>query len=420
MADILIRNAHVADDQDIMDILVTDGIIAEIAPHIESNQVNTLDARGHVVIPSLIESHLHPDKAFLEERKPNVSGTLGEAIENTGKLKAQYTYEDVKQRAEKALRWAVKNGSTIVRAHPDVDPIEKLLGVEVLLELKEKFKEVLDLQIVVFPQEGIHKSEGTLELMKEGIRMGADVVGGCPYNEEDMEGTKRHLETVFDLAEHHGLPLDMHVDFADDVDDPRYVTTELICDMTIERGMQGKVTLGHVTTLGALNVDEAGPLFDKIAKAGITIMPLPATDIYLNGRGDKKNVRRGMAPVQALLEKGVNVVYASNNIRNAFTPFGNADLLTVGYLFAEAQHMGSAEQQRNVLDMVTHNAAKCLGIEDSYGLETGKKADLVILDSNQLSDVIQDQPLTLQVIKLGKIVVENQLETKLADVLKSD
>lgn len=411
---ILIRNGRLADDRELEDILVHNGKIEKIGNRmtVEEEPDIVIDAAGKVVLPTLIESHIHPDKAFLEERKPNESGTLAEAIKNTGELKANYTYEDVLERSEKVIQWALQRGTTIMRVHPDVDHIEKLLGVDVLLELKERYKDKLDMQIVVFPQEGIFKSPGTLERLEEGIKKGADVVGGCPYIEETLEDSKRHLEVVFDLAKKYNLPLDLHVDFADNLDDPRYLLTEKICEMTIERNMQGRVALGHVTTLGSMDQDEASGLFDKIAKAGITIVPLPATDVYLNGRKDKKNIRRGMAPVEKLMERGVNVAFSSNNIRNAFTPFGNGNLILIGYLLAETQFMGSANQQRKVLEMITYNAAKCLGLEETYGLAPGKHADFNIFDSEKLSDVIQDQPTVLYVVKRGKVIVENRMETK--------
>ncbi|GKV70065.1 N-acyl-D-amino-acid deacylase [Sporosarcina sp. NCCP-2716] len=408
---LLVKNARISDEGALQDLFIKDGLFEKIGPQLEMDEQadRVIDCRGKVVLPGLIESHIHPDKAFLEDRKPNVSGTLDEAIRNTGELKKAYTYDDVYNRAEKVLNWAISKGTTIMRAHPDVDHIEELLGVEVLLELKEKYRDKIDLQIVVFPQEGILKSEGTLDRLEEGLKMGADVVGGCPYNEKSIEDSYRHLEYVFDLAEKYDVPVDMHVDFADHTDDPRYMLTERICKMTIERGWQGRVALGHVTTLGSMETEEAGQLFDKIAETGITIMPLPATDVYLNGRDDTHNVRRGMAPVKRLLEHGVNVVFASNNIRNAFTPFGNANLLLVGYLLAETQYMGSADEQRKVLDMITVNAAKCLGIEETYGLEEGKQADLVVLDSEKLSEVIQDQPIANVVVKRGQVIVEQQI-----------
>ncbi|MDW0110611.1 amidohydrolase family protein [Sporosarcina aquimarina] len=414
MTTLLLKNARLKDDQELQDIWVEDGWIRKIGKELKEPGERVIECEGRVVLPGLIEGHIHPDKAFLEERKPNVSGTLEEAIKNTGELKREYTYEDVYERAEKVLNWAISKGTTVMRAHPDVDHIEKLLGVEVLLDLKKKYKDKIDLQIVVFPQEGILKSDGTLERMEEGIQMGADVVGGCPYNEKTLADSHAHLEIVFDLAEKHGLPLDLHVDFADHTEDPRYMLTERICDMTIERSMQGRVTLGHVTTLGSIHPEEASALFTKIAEAGITIMPLPATDVYLNGRNDEKNVRRGMAPVLHMLEHGVNVAFASNNIRNAFTPFGNANLLLIGYLLAETQFMGSADQQRSVLDMITYNAAKCLGIEETYGIAEGKKADLVVFDTKKLSDVIQDQPIANFVIKAGIVIVEQSI-TKIVE-----
>lgn len=414
MTTLLLKNARLKDDQELQDIWVEDGWIRKIEKDLKKSGERIIECDGRVVLPGLIEGHIHPDKAFLEERKPNVSGTLEEAIKNTGELKREYTYEDGYERAEKVLNWAISKGTTVMRAHPDVDPIEKLLGVEVLLDLKKKYKNKIDLQIVVFPQEGILKSEGTLSRMEEGIRMGADVVGGCPYNEKSLDDSHAHLEAVYDLAEKYGLPLDLHVDFADHTEDPRYMLTERICEMTLERNMQGRVTLGHVTTLGSLDAKEASALFTKIAEAGITIMPLPATDVYLNGRTDEKNVRRGMAPVLQMLEHGINVAFASNNIRNAFTPFGNANLLLIGYLLAETQFMGSAEQQRTVLDMITYNAAKCLGIEGTYGIAEGKKADLVVFDTKKLSDVIQDQPVANFVIKAGAVIVEQSI-TKIVE-----
>ncbi|RHW33936.1 N-acyl-D-amino-acid deacylase [Neobacillus notoginsengisoli] len=421
MSNLIIRRAHIKDGEALKDIKISGGKITEIATDIQNdNNSKEIDAKGNVVLPSLIESHIHPDKAFLEDRKPNKSGTLEEALKNTAELKKLYTFEDVKKRAEKVLRWSILNGTTIMRAQPDVDPYEKTLGVEVLVHLKEKFKDVLDMQIVAFPQEGIIQSPGVLEMMEETIKMGADIVGGCPYSEKTMEDTKKQLEVVFDLAEKYNLPIDMHADFGTNADDPQNTCIELICDMTIARGYQGRVAIGHVTTLGSLDPEVAAPIFDKIAKAGVTIVPLPVTDMFMTGRTERKNIPRGMAPVMAMMEHGVNIAYSSNNIRNAFTPFGNADLIAVGYLLQVSQQMGSADQRRAVLDMVTYNAAKALGISDTYGLEVGKNADLNIYDCDDISNLINDQPLIRYVIKRGEIIVQNDLTRTMASVLMED
>lgn len=418
MGKLIIRHAHIKDGEPTKDIKIVDGKITEVAQDIvNDDNSEEMDIQGHVVLPTLIESHIHPDKAYLEERMPNVSGTLDEAMKNTAELKKKYTYDDVYERSEKVIREAIKNGTTIMRAQPDVDPFEGTLGVEVMVDLKEKYKDVLDMQIVAFPQEGIIQSPGVDKMLEDSLKMGADILGACPYSEENMEGTKKQLEFVFDLAKKYDVSIDMHADFGTDPDDPLNNVIELICEMTIERGYQGRVSLGHVTTLGSLDPEKAAPIFRKIAEAGITIVPLPATDMFMNGRVEKKNIPRGMAPVNRMVEEGVNVAYSSNNIRNAFTPFGNADLITVGYLLQVSQQMGSAEQRRSVLDMCTYNAAKALEIEN-YGIKPGANADLVIYECHDISNLINDQPYLQYVIKRGNIIVHNDIKTTLHPLLR--
>ena len=405
MLDLIIEQALIEDEGKLVDIGIRGDHIDQVAPRITEPALERIAAAGRVVIPGLVESHIHPDKAFLEEKMPNKSGTLAEAIHNTGVLKAAYTREDVLERARRVLDWCVVHGTTFMRAHPDVDPIEKTLGVEVLAALREEYADLLELQIVTFPQEGILKSPGTEDLMRESVRLGAGVIGGCPYNEANVEDSRRHIDLCFDLAEHYDLPIDMHVDFADDVDDPRYTTAEYIANKTIAAGYQGRVNLGHVTTLGALDPDKRAPLFELLAKAEISIVMCTATDLWLNGRKDAKNVRRGMAPAKELLAAGVNVAYSSNNIRNAYTPFGIGDMLQIGLLVAHTAHMGSAQDLLAALRMGTSNAARAMGLGDRYGLAPGCQADLVVLDTHRVRDVLLDQPDRLFVIKSGKVTV---------------
>ena len=405
MFDTLIRQARLGDEGTPVDIGIRNGRIEEVSPRIRDEPRQEIRADGRVVIPGLIEPHIHPDKAFLEHRMPNRSGTLDEAIRNTAVLKARYTREDVRARAQRVLDWAVVHGTTHVRAHPDVDPIEKLLGVEILVELRESYRALLDLQIVAFPQEGLLKAPGTEELMREAVRLGADVVGGCPYNETSVEDSRRHIDICFGLAARHGLPLDLHADFADGVDDPRYLLAGYIARKAIADGYLGRVTLGHVTTLGALDPEARKPLYELLARAQITIVMLPATDLYLGGRRDHVNVRRGLAPAKELLAAGVNVAYSSNNVRNAFTPFGCADMLQVGLLLCHTAHMGTHGEQAAALRMGTFNAARAIGLADSYGLAPGCQADLIVLDTTRVADVLIDQPDRAYVLKRGNITV---------------
>lgn len=403
--DLIVRQARLEDDRPLVDLGILDGRINRVAPRIADVSQQELRADGRVVVPGLVESHIHPDKAFLEERMPNRSGTLQEAIRNTGILKSRYTREDVQARAERVLDWAVRRGTTHMRAHPDIDPIERLLGVEVLLALRESHRDLLDLQIVAFPQEGILKSPGTEALLREAVRLGVDAIGGCPYNEASIGDAQRHVDICFALALRHGLPLDFHADFADDAADPRYVMTEYIARKAIAEGYRGRVNLGHVTTLGAMDPDDAAPLYELLAAAQVSVIVLPATDLHLGGRGDRRNVRRGLAPVKALLSAGVNVAYSSNNVRNAFTPFGLADMLQVGLLLCHTAHMGSPAEQAAVLRMGTVNGARAIGLGDRYGIAPGCQADLLVLDTARVADVLVDQPDRRYVIKRGNVTV---------------
>jgi cytosine deaminase len=403
--DLLIRNVRVRDDQPLMDIGIKDGKIVAIEEGIEASATEIIDADGRAAIPGLVEPHLHLEKAMLHRRLPPILGTLEEAIRVTGILKGKQERHDVLDRSRQVLDMAVRNGTVAIRAHPDVDLIQGLIGVETLLELREEYRNLLDIQIVAFPQEGILKSQGTIELMEESMQLGADVVGGCPYNELSWDDSKRHIDMVFQMAQKHGADVDMHADFSDDTSDQRFASVAYIAQKTIETGYQGRVSLGHVTSMGSLAPDELKPVIGLLREADISIVTLPATDLYLGGRNDEKNRRRGLTPVRALHAAGVNVAYSSNNIRNAFTPFGKADMLVIGNMLAHAISFGTPEHQAAVLEMGTINAARAIGIGRNYGIAVGKQADLIILDTYQVADALLDMPPRSWVIKRGKITV---------------
>jgi cytosine deaminase len=407
VVDLIVRNARTSDTQPPVDLVIEAGTFARIgsgaADGVDARQ--TIDAGGRAVVPGFLEPHIHLDKALLERRRPNASGTLAEAIRITGELKAEFTREDTLERARRALEMSIRSGTTALRTQPDVDPIQGLLGVETMLELRQEYGNLVDLQIVAFPQEGIIKAPGVRELMIEAMRLGADVSGGCSYNEPSWEDTKRHVDTVFDVAEQFGAPVDFHADFADDSSDPRYTAASYIADQTIARGMQGRVSLGHMTSLGALTAEEAKPIIERLAEANISIIALPATDLYLGGRKDPASPRRGIAPIRRLRSAGVNVAYSTNNVRNAFTPFGKADPLQMGSMLAHVAHMGSPDDQAFILAMATTNAARAMGVSDCYGIEEGKAADFVVLDTEFVADAILDIPVRSWVVKRGNVTV---------------
>jgi len=403
--DLLVRRARTRDDGPILDIGIEGGLFTHVQERIDHPYRQLIDADERVAIPGLLEPHIHLDKALLERRMPNRSGTLQEAIRVTGILKQNQFRTDVLQRSRQVLDMALLKGTVALRCHPDVDPIQGLIGVETSLELRSEYVNLLDLQIVAFPQEGLLKSPGTIELMEEALRMGCDVVGGCPYNEHTWEDTKAHIDMVFCLAQRFDKPIDMHADFADDSSDRRFTAASYIAEKTLATGYEGRVSLGHMTSLASLLPSEAGSTIDLIRRAKIHIVTLPATDLYLGGRSDANNPRRALTPIRALRAAGVNVTYSSNNIQNAFTPFGVADPLQIGLLLAHVAQMGSPEDQAEVLRMGTYAAAEAMGISARYGIEVGKQADLIILDTRRVADVLLESPSRLWVIKRGRLAV---------------
>lgn len=405
--DLIFRQARLTDDGPLMDVAIENGRFAAIAPHVPAKAApaNEIDAAGRVLIPGLVESHLHLEKAFVKDRKPNRSGTLMEAIAVTAALKPTFTREDIEERSRRVLKMLVGHGSTHVRAHAEFDPSQGFTGFDTVLDLKREYRDIIDIQVVAFPQEGILKAPGTDKMMAEAMRKGADVVGAIPYNDTDA---REHIDWVFRLAKEFDKDLDFHQDFKDDAD---AMSIEILARKTIAEGYQGRVSVGHLTALAAVDVPRRDEIIALMRDAGISVMALPATDLHLGGRKDSFNVRRTITPVRALRDGGVNVCLATNNIRNAFTPYGNGDLIQIGMLALPACHLGGADDQPTVLPMLTTNAAKALRLKN-YGLEVGKDADCVLLGTRRVADAIIDLPNRDVVVKRGRIVARSELKTE--------
>ncbi|WNS75403.1 amidohydrolase family protein [Bacillus sp. DTU_2020_1000418_1_SI_GHA_SEK_038] len=397
--DLLIKKAKLQDGQETKDIAIKDGKITAIEHQINAEAERVIEANGKVLIPGLVESHIHLDKALIADRLPNKSGTLQEALQVTAQLKPTFTKEDIIDRAERTLELLIKNGTTNIRTHSEFDPSQGMTGFEVIMGLKDKYKDLVDIQVVAFPQEGIIKAPGTEEMMYQAMDMGADVVGGIPYNDTPWD---KHIDLVFEIAKKYNKPIDFHQDFKDDADG---ISIEYVCEKTIAEGYVGRVAVGHLTALGALPKERLEPIIAKMAEAQISVMSLPATDLHLGGRHDEHNVRRTLTPIRALRDGGVNMCIATNNIRNPFTPYGTGDLIQTAMLAIPTAHLGGASDLPTVLPMITTNPAKAMGLDD-YGIEVGKTANLILLDTESVTNAIIDIPTRLYVIKSGKVTVE--------------
>lgn len=393
----------------LMDVGIRDGKIIYLQEHLPGNPNalsagQLIDANGRVLLPGLIEPHIHLDKAFLLNLMTKDANSIQQAIASTLELKHAFTSTDIEARSIQVIQQAIANGVTHMRCHVEIDPIVGLIGFEVMLALKERYANQITLQIVAFPQEGIAKQPGTEELLTQALQLGADVVGGITYQDADLQA---HLSTVFNLAKAFNKSIDLHVDFSDD---PSMLAILSIIRMTHAYEMQGRVSVGHLTSLGSLPYEEAQVICTAIAEAGIHVMSLPATDLYLNGRGDDHRHRRGLTPVPLLLEQGANVIYGSNNIQNPFTPFGTADPLDTGMLLAHTTYMGSKQDVVTLIEMATTRAAKALELEN-YGLHIGADADLVLFESTNLRSAFYERVPRRYVWKRGQLVASTVKQT---------
>jgi len=288
-----------------------------------------------------------------------------------------------------------------MRTHVEVDSILRLAALEAIVPLKEEYVPAIDLQICAFAQEGILKSPGTEELLRRALGLGADLVGGCPYNDTDAG---EHIRIVFALARAFDVDADFHVDF---FDEPDHLHVRDIVDQTLAHGWQGRVAVGHLTELAALDEITGDGIMQTLADARIGVISLPATDLYLMGRNDAMNIRRGLTPIRRLLRAGVAVALATNNVQNPFTPVGTADLAHLTFLAAVAAHMGSDADLRELLRMVTTHPARILRL-DRYGVDPGCRADLVLWDCERAEEIPMALPPRIAVIKHGRISVEHE------------
>ncbi len=407
---LIIRNAKLRNRQGLWDIGIKSGVIKAIEDNLPQKGEEEIDANGKLVVPSFIDPHIHLDKVnIVEVVRPNKTGTLKEAIEIIWDKKAQYTIEDIAERAGDVIERGVVNGTAKMRTHVDVDTIGGLKPLEGVIAARNKYKNAVDIQIIAFPQEGIIKDPGCDKLMWKAMEMGADIVGGMPANEHTPDDSKKHIELCFGIAEKFNADVDMHID---ETDDPFYRTLEMLADETIERGWQGRVTAGHTCALAAYDDHYAGYVIEKVKKAGINIITNPVTNLMLQGRNDKQPVRRGITRVKELLAAGVNVSFGQDCVKDTFYPFGSADMLQVALVTAHAAHMSLPHEIEKVFDMITHDAAKILRL-DNYGLEAGKDADIVILDALTVDDAIRLQPARLYVIKRGKVIAKSRYNREL-------
>jgi cytosine deaminase len=372
--DLVLRQARLLErGEELFDVGIAGGRIAEIAPAIAGDAPEKL-LDGRLVIPGFVETHIHLDKSCILERCQSAEGTLAEAIAAVAAAKRAFTEEDIYIRARRTLEKAIVQGTTRMRTHVEIDPRVGHKGFDAVRRLKQDYAWAIDLQICAFPQEGLTNDPGTEGLLVAACERGADLIGGCPYTDTDP---LTHIDRIFAIARRFDLDIDFHLDF--DID-PSWMHLDEVCRQAQAHRWGGRVAVGHVTKLSAIDHARLAEIGRRLADAGVAVTVLPATDLFLMGREHEHHVPRGVAPVHRLLGHGVTCSLATNNVLNPFTPAGDCSLIRMANLYANVAQLGRRAELAACFEMVTTLPARLMNARD-YGVALGHPADLVVLDS---------------------------------------
>ncbi|MCY7373106.1 MAG: cytosine deaminase [Spirochaetaceae bacterium] len=407
MTQLRVRRARLLDDGDLVDLHVEGGRVSSVERHSTDAPDRVadveIDAAGGLVRPPFVEPHIHLDATLTAgEPRWNSSGTLWEGIAVWSERKRSVSREDVIARAEQVLRWQAAQGVLFVRSHCDVtDP--DLTALDALLELRERVRDVVVLQVVAFPQEGIVSFPDGAKLLEEAVRRGADVVGAIPHFEDTREDGVRSLEIAVDIAARYDKAVDAH---CDEIDDEQSRFVEVLATLALRSGLRERVTASHTTAMGSYNAAYAFKLERLLGRAGINLVSNPLVNLALQGRFDDYPKRRGLTRVKEMLAAGVNVAFGSDDVMDPWFPLGTASPMLLAHTGVVAAQMTGQDEIAETLEMVSTRAARVLGLGEEYGLEPGRPANLVVLPATSRLDAVRRQVAPQWVVARGGLVAE--------------
>jgi cytosine/creatinine deaminase len=408
--ELIIRNAKLRNQADLVDIVIEGGLISSVQPKAVAEGRTEIDAGGSLVLPGMFNLHFHADKSLLGEvMRPNVSGTLPEAIEITNEFKRKYDPREVAARTLRVLEAGVKNGTTFFRLFADVGTIGGLQAARGLLLAREQFLKYCDIQIVAFPQEGISRDPGAAELLDEAMKEGCDVVGGLPWYEYTDQEARDHIDTCFEIAKRHNRDIHMLVD---DTDDANSRSLEYLALKTMREDFHGRVAASHCGAMAGYNDAYAAKIIDMVATADITISVNAHINLVCSARLDREPRRRGIARVKEMLARDVNVISSQDDVNDPYYPFGKPDPLECVSMIAHVAQLTLPHELEQALSMVTENSAKAARVAN-YGIAKGNRADLVVVGAPSVHEAIRLQPLRRHVIKNGREVARSSVSQEL-------
>ena len=400
--DIVIRGARLRrDPSNICDIAIADGKIARIGPAIDGTATHEIDAGQNLVTESFVNPHLHLCKVWTLDMMHEGAlqayhgGTMGKAmsaIEQASIVKENYDASWITENARRAVALAALHGNLHIRAFADVDSKARLEGVKGVIAVREEFKNIVDVQVVAFAQDGIVREPGAAELLQEAMALGADVVGGIPWIEFTDEDAAEHVRTCFDLAEQYDADVSM---LLDDAGDPGLRTLEMMAKEALHRGWAGRALAHHCRAMALY----PKPYFQRLAallkKAQVPVVSDPHTG-PLHAR------------VQELLEEGVLVSLGQDDISDAYYPFGRNNMLEVVFLASHLLWMTTRDDVGRLYDMVSVDAAMSMNVSD-FELKEGAPAHLVVLGEADVMEAVRNHAPPQAVVSHGQIVDQDEM-----------
>lgn len=394
-------NAKIYRSDKATEMVVENGIIAQIGINLPKCE-EEIDLNGKLVLPPYVDPHLHLDYVYTGKNDGGKikSGTLFEGIARWHDIKKTQTKEDAKARALAAIREEVSQGVQFIRTHIDVtDP--KLLGMQVMLELREELKDIVTIQIVSFPQEGMYAYKGGYELVEEGLKMGADCVGGIPHFEWAREIGERSVHGTVELAIKYDKMIDVHCDETDDVM-ARFL--ELLNALVKVEGIGHKTAASHTCSFGSADNAYAFRMMGLLKASGINFIVCPTENAYLQGRQDTYPKRRGLTRVKELLGENINVCFAQDSINDPWYPLGNGNMMNILDNGIHLTQVASYDELETAFDLITYNGAKVMMLENEYGLKAGNPANFIVLNESSVFEAIRKRVDVLTSVRNGNFL----------------
>ncbi|MEP4249544.1 amidohydrolase family protein [Tateyamaria sp.] len=412
MLDLIFKQARLPDGCGPLDIAVQGDKIVAIAPLVDAEAHEVIDAAGRLVAPPFTDPHFHMDATLsLGSPRVNVSGTLLEGIALWGELKPLLTPDAVMERALRYCDLAVAQGLLSIRSHVDVCD-DNLTAVQALIEVRKRVAPYIDLQLVAFPQDGLYRSATAETNLLRALDMGVDVVGGIPHFERTMADGARSVTRLCEIAAERDLMLDLH---CDESDDPMSRHVETLAAETTRLGLGGRVSASHVTAMHSYDNYYASKLIPLIAESGMNVIPNPLINITLQGRSDTYPRRRGLTRVPELRAAGVNVAFGQDCTMDPWYSLGSGDMLEVAHMGVHAVPMTSREAMAWTFTSVTENGARAMGLPDPT-LRVGGPANMVLLQARDPIEAVRLKATRLAVVKHGKVLARTAPRTATLDL----